>query len=330
MTNNVQRPTREVVLEFMNLTNCSQVFLYGGAAIDRYLNPDCQIMDYDMAISRPEDYTRALDKLKELGFDVGDTRSTHNLATVAKHPDYGVYDLSCMDIKQNGIFNLEKFYIEYSSEYPLGRAVDTYGAVPGLRKGRIEIANNPDEEKAYDLLRRFSVLAGKYDFSLERGGLNEDTIATIERRLQETPNSPRNEYSRVRCLSRFIGAAFRRNKQDKYFESMGKTGLYAYGFPALNAVMNNPDFIEELKYYPAQDKKELLEKMYAYSSDKDAFVDEISLLRKRDKDREDPKVFQKIDSYQNSKTSVKRLNKEILTPLLLFRLKQRETGNVAV
>ena len=318
--NNAQRPTREVILEFMQMTGCPQVFLYGGAAIDRYLNPNCQIMDYDIAIKNPEDYAKVLDKLKELGFDVGNTRSAHNLATVAKHPMYGIYDLSCMDIKQNGIYNLEKFYIEYSAEYPLGKAVDTFGAVPGLREGRIKIANDPDQEKAYDLLRRFSVLSGKYNLSLVRGGKNEDTMATIERRLQETPNDKKNEHSRVRCLSRFIGASFRRNKQAKYFSDMGKTGLFAYGFPAINEVINNPDFIEELTVYPARDKKELIEKMHAYSRDKDAFIDEISLLSKRERDREDAKVFDKIVEYTSQKTSLNKLNRDIIQPLLQFKL----------
>lgn len=311
---------REVVQEFMKMTGCEEVFLYGGAAIDRYLNPGCQIRDIDMAISSPEAYTKVLDKLKQLGFDVGAIRSAHDLSSIAKHPSYGVYDLSCMDIRQNGIYNFEKFYIEYSLEHPLGKAIDTYGAVPGLRQGRIEIANDPDKEKAYDLLRRFSVLAGKYEFSAERGGINEDTMAIVERRLQETPNSPQNEYSRVRCLSRLLGSSFRRNKQAEYFEKMGQTGLYAYGFPAMQAIMENKDFIDELYIYPAYDKKDLIEKMYAYSADKEAFVDEISLLGKRERDREDPKVFDKVVEYGLQKTSIKRLNKSIIDPLLQYKL----------
>ncbi len=316
MLNNTGMTTHEVIHEFMSITECTEVFLYGGAAIDRYLNPNCEIMDYDIAIASPDDYIQALEKLKDYGFTVGNTRSTHNLATVAKHPKYGVFDISCMDIRKNGIYNLEKFYIEYSQNYPLGKAVDTYGAVPGLRSGRIEIANNPDKEKAYDLLRRFSVLAGKYDFPMDRGGINEDTMSIIERRLKETPIASTNKHARVRCLSRFIGAAFRQNKQDKYFQSMGKTGLYTYGFPTINQVINTPEFIEELKYNPAKSKKELIEKMYAYSKDKDAFVDEISLLNERERDREDQQVFEKVEGYIGEKTSLNRLYNSIIIPLL--------------
>ena len=321
MENNAKKSNREVVSKFMELTGCDNLCLFGGAAIDRYLNPDCEIMDYDIAIRDPEVYARSIERLREANCEVGIPRAAaFTVATVVKHKDLGVFDLNCMKIEQNGIFNLEKFYIEYSPEYPMGRAVDTYGAVPGLRTGQIKLASNPAEEKAYDLLRRFSVLAGKYDFPLERGGKNEQTIAAIEKRIKETPCNSKNEHSRIRCLARFLGAAFRRNKQAEYFEKMGQTGLYSYGFPALQAVMENKDFIEELSVYPAKDKKELIEKMYAYSADKEAFVAEISLLSKRERDREDPRVFDKIVEYSAQKTSIKRLNESIIEPLLKFKL----------
>ena len=178
---------RDAISNFMKMTGASTVYLYGGAAIDRYLNPEAEIMDYDIAIQNPDEYVAVVDKLKKEGFDVGNTRVAFNLSTVAKHPKYGIFDLACMDIEKNGIYNLEKFYVEYSEKYPWGKAVDRFNTVHCLREGRIIPINNPDEEKAYDLLRRFSVLAGKYGFSLDRNGLNGDTIDTLHRRLQETP-----------------------------------------------------------------------------------------------------------------------------------------------
>ena len=145
--------TSSVIKNFMQITETSEVFLYGGAAIDRYMNHNAKIMDYDIAISDPHQYTKAINKLRTLGFDVAKPRIAHNLSTVAKHPDYGVFDLACMDIQKNGIYNLEKFYIHYSQDYPNGKAVDRYGTVRALREGRVEIVNNPDEEPAYHLLR---------------------------------------------------------------------------------------------------------------------------------------------------------------------------------
>ena len=189
MSDNLDKSVEEVIREFMEMTNCEQVFLYGGSAIDRYMDPKAPIMDYDIAIRDSDVYLKTLSKLKNLGFEVGNTRQTHNFATVAKHPDYGTFDLSCMNIEANGIYNLEKFYIEFSKNSPHGKIVDSYNAVNSLKEGKIEIANNPEEEKAYDLLRRFSVLAGKYGFSTKRGGKNENTMAIIERRLQESPVS---------------------------------------------------------------------------------------------------------------------------------------------
>ena len=99
--------TSSVIKNFMQITETSEVFLYGGAAIDRYMNHNAKIMDYDIAISDPHQYTKAINKLRTLGFDVAKPRIAHNLSTVAKHPDYGVFDLACMDIQKNGIYNLD-------------------------------------------------------------------------------------------------------------------------------------------------------------------------------------------------------------------------------
>lgn len=319
MKNNAPKPIPEVIDEFMNLTGCEELFLYGGSAIDRYLDPNCRVMDYDIAISNLEQYQNVIENLRTQGFDVGNPRLSHNLATVAKHPNYGIYDLSCMDIENNGIYNIEKFYIEYSKKYPKGKIVDTYHAVEGLREGRIEIANNPENEKAYNLLRRFSVLAGKYDINLTRGGINEDTMSIIENKLRQTPPGKHDEQERVRCLSRFLGAAFRRRKQAVYFKSIGKTGLYAYGFPALNQLMNDNKFIKSLQEAPATDKQNLINRMLAYAKDRDSLVDELSLLKKRERDREDIRVINKIEALDEEKTSKNRLNKSIIIPLLQFK-----------
>ena len=324
MSINTPKTTQEAVHEFMELTGVDQVFLYGGSAIDRYMNPCAQIMDYDIAIRDSGTYLKVLEKLKSLGFEVGDTRKTHNFATVAKHKDYGVFDLSCMNIEDNGIYNLEKFYIEFSSNYPYGKVVDAYNTVNSLIEGKIEIANNPEEEKAYDLLRRFSVLAGKYGFSTERGGKNENTISIIERRLQETPINKDNEKDRVRCISRFLGAAFRRQNQASYFTRMGETGLFKYGFPAIHEIMRNDKFLLDIKLNPATDKLDLIERMLSYSQNKDELVDELCLLQKRDKDREDPKVLNKVEELSQAKTSTNRLTTRVLEPLFMYYGKKLE------
>lgn len=320
----MQKSVSQVISEFMEMTGCEELYLYGGAAIDRYLNPEAPYNDLDIAITDYATYTKVLDNLRNRGFDVGASRESYNLATVAKHPEYGVFDLSCMDIKKNGIFNLEKFYIKYSSEYPKGLAIDSYGAAAGLQSGRIEIANNPENERAYDLLRRFSVLAGKYDFSLKRGGKNEDTMNAIERRLAETPINEETEHQRTRCLSRFFGAAFRKTPQDKFLDGMARTGLLAYGFPALNETLLTEAFMEDIKQNPAKDKKELLEKLLTHAPDRDALVDELSILRKRERDREDPKVFAVVHSLENEKTSVQRLTNSIVLPLMEYARKNQK------
>ncbi len=310
-----KQSTGDAIRQFMKMTGCNQVFLYGGAAIDRYLNPDADIMDYDIAIKNPDDYVAALEKLRNQGFDVGNTRTAFNLATVAKHPEYGIFDLACMDIRKNGIYNLEKFYIEYSKQYPGGKAVDRYGTVGALREGRVIPINDPDSEKAYDLLRRFSVLAGKYGFSLKRDGINGDTISIIERRLQETPTDKKNEHSRVRCLARFIGAVVRSKNKPEFIRGMGQTGLMKYGYPEINNVLHNEQFIQDIIDKPLHDKHDVVNRMFHYSEHKDNFIDEISLLSKRERDREDPRVIRKVENLLDAKTTKSRLTNKVLNPV---------------
>ena len=277
MTNNAT-DTSSIIKQFMKITGASEVFLYGGAAIDRYLDHNAKIMDYDIAISDTAEYTRAINKLRLLGFDVAKPRIAHNLSTVAKHKDYGTFDLACMNIEQNGIYNLEKFYIQYSAKYPEGRAVDRYHTVRAMREGRLEIVNNPDKEPAYHLLRRFSVLAGKYNLSLARNGINQPTINTIERRLAETPLSKENEHDRVRCLSRFLGAVLRAKDHSAYLEGIGQTGLMRFAFPQIQELLTDKKFTRSKEVQNSKTKFDLVSLMLDNTHNQDGLIDEIALL----------------------------------------------------
>lgn len=321
-----KQSNRDAINNFMKMTGASKVYLYGGAAIDRYINPEAEIMDYDIAIQDPDEYVAVVDKLKTEGFDVGNTRLAFNLSTVAKHPEHGVFDLACMDIEKNGIYNLEKFYIEYSSDYPWGKAVDRFNTVHCLREGRIIPINNPDEEKAYDLLRRFSVLAGKYGFSLECDGINGDTINTIHRRLKETPLNKENRHSRVRCLARFMGAVLRSKHQDEFLRSMGQTELMSYAYPEINNLMHNEKFIIGVKEKRIENKLDLIDRMLEYTDNRDDLVDEILLLTQRERDREDPKVIQMVEGLEGEKTSAQRLKNDILNPVFSYIIAGKGKG----
>ena len=315
-----KQSNRDAINNFMKMTGASKVYLYGGAAIDRYLNPEAEIMDYDIAIQNPDEYVAVVAKLKEKGFDVGNTRVAFNLSTVAKHPEHGIFDLACMDIEKNGIYNLEKFYIEYSEQYPWGKAVDRFNTVHCLREGRIIPINNPDEEKAYDLLRRFSVLAGKYGFSLDPKGKNGDTVATLHRRLRETPLSEENKHSRVRCLARFMGAVLRSKNQSEFLRGMGQTELMGYAYPEINNLLHDKEFLAAFAKKQAENKLELIGRMLKHTHNRDGLVDEILLLAQRERDREDPRVIRLVEGLEKERASSKRLNKEVLTPLFAYVL----------
>lgn len=317
MDNNANNPTSAVVKQFMEITETSEVFLYGGAAIDRYINHDAKIMDYDIAIADPAQYAKAINRLRSLGFEVSNPRVAHNLSTVAKHPDFGVFDLACMDIEKNGIYNLEKFYILFSPDYPDGKAVDKYHTVRALREGRVEIANDPDREPAYHLLRRFTVLAGKYNLSLARDGINKKTIDIIERRLQETLLTKENEHDRVRCLSRFLGAVLRAKDHSRYLREIGRTGLMRFAYPEINNLLVDRNFTECQEVKECKTKFDLVQLMFDKTQNKDALIDEIGLLAKREADREEPRLLNKIKAAINSPASTKRLER-LLCPVFAY------------
>ena len=323
MTNNAT-DTSSIIKQFMKITGASEVFLYGGAAIDRYLDHNAKIMDYDIAISDTAEYTRAINKLRLLGFDVAKPRIAHNLSTVAKHKDYGTFDLACMNIEQNGIYNLEKFYIQYSAKYPEGRAVDRYHTVRAMREGRLEIVNNPDKEPAYHLLRRFSVLAGKYNLSLARNGINRPTINTIERRLAETPLSKENEHDRVRCLSRFLGAVLRAKDHSAYLEGMGQTGLMRFAFPQIQELLTDKKFTRSKEVQNSKTKFDLVSLMLDNTHNQDGLIDEIALLSKREPDREEPRLIKKINTVINAPASKTRIER-LLNPVFAHIINKGKT-----
>lgn len=308
-----------VIKKFMEVTQTSEVYLYGGAAIDRFLDHDAKIMDYDIAIANPQEYTKAINHLRNAGFEVAKPRIAHNLSTVVKHKDYGVFDLACMNIETNGIFNFEKFYIKYSSDYPEGKAVDRFGTVRAMREGRLEIVNDPDKEPAYFLLRRFSVLAGKYNLSISKDGINHETIKIIERRLKETPISKNNEHDRVRCLSRFLGAILRAKDPSVYLENMGKTGLLRFAFPEINKLLADKSFLSSPELKNSKTKFDVVRFMMEKTKNKDGLIDEIALLSKREADREEAKLINEVNSMLNAPASKKRVE-NLLNPVFQYIL----------
>lgn len=58
--------------------------------------------------------------------------------------------------------------------------------------------------------------------------------------------------------------------------------------------------------------------MLSFTTNRDEFIDEIQILKERDKDREDPKVLQRVNEFDNEKTSINRLTKHIVNPLFLY------------
>ena len=58
--------------------------------------------------------------------------------------------------------------------------------------------------------------------------------------------------------------------------------------------------------------------MLSYTTNRDEFIDEIQILKERDKDREDPKVLQRVNDFDNEKTSINRLTTQVINPLFMY------------
>lgn len=309
--------------QFMEQAGLSEAFLFGGAVLDPLVKEDAKISDYDVCVKDKEVFYEALKNLEDKDVAISEVMRTHNIYVVIKHPQLGQIDFSCMDPESNGIFNIEKIYAKFrkksSGEYN-NYVVDKYGAVEGLKRGEIRLACNPEEEGAYNILRRFLAVTGKYNLDISVNGPNQETIDRIKHEFfVDRHYIPQDK---VRCLSRLSASLRRSQDREKYVKNLGEQHIFAVAFPEVNKLFNRKDFQNSSELKNCTTQRELLELMTAsvHGADRDNLVDCLRILSRREAARQDKGVKAFVENIEAEKTSLNRLNKQILNPVFSYIL----------
>lgn len=305
------------VEQFMQDAGLDEAFLFGGAVLDPLLNPDAKVNDYDLCVRSEDAFYEALSQLERKNIDVSDVMRTHNIYAVVRHPQLGQIDLSCMDPEDNGIFNVEKIYARFKRKNGVvdNVVIDKFGAVDSMRSCKIRLASTPEKEGAYNILRRFLAISGKYNLDISKGGVNQEAVDQINKAFDAGYRFIPQD--KVRCLSRLVASLKRSQDRKKYVKDIAEQNILARSFPDVHKLFQNEMFQNCDKLQDCSSQKELLELMLANVDfrDRDAMIDCLMQLSRREKARQDKGVNAFIEAVSDEKTSAARLNKSILSPL---------------
>ncbi len=307
------------VERFMRDAGLSEAFLLGGAVLDPLVDEQAKISDYDICVRDEESFYQTLQNLERKGCAVSDVMRTHNIYAVISHPQLGMIDFSCMDPEDNGIYNVERIYARFQQRGGsyTNAVVDRYGAIDGIKRGVVKIVSGPEKEGAYNVLRRFLALSGKYNLDISLNGLNQETVDRITASFKSGYHYVPQD--KVRCLSRLVASLRRVKNRHHFVKNLGEQGILQNAFPDVHKLFSNPLFQNCEKLKDCQTQKELLELMMANVDfkDRDAMVDCMLLLSKREKARQDKGVREFVEGVEREKTSPQRLAK-VLYPVFGF------------
>lgn len=319
------------VQKFMQDAGLNEAFLFGGAVLDPFIRDDAKINDYDMCVKSEDTFYEALQNLEKQNVPFSEVMRTHNIYVVVQHPQLGQIDFSCMDPEDNGIFNVEKIYARFVRKNGVieNEVIDKYGAVDSMRIGKIRLSSTPEKEGAYNILRRFLAVSGKYNLDISTGGVNQEAINQIDQAFEA--GYPYIPQDKVRCLSRLAASLKRTKDRKSYVKNTAEQNIFAQAFPDIHKLFNNETFQNCDKLQDCTSQKELLELMLANVDfkDRDALVDCLLLLSKRERARQDKGVKVFVDTLSDEKTSPQRLDNKILTPLFNYvRGQKNGRGNI--
>jgi len=310
------------ITSFMNEAGLNEAYLFGGSVLDPLARENAKISDYDICVKDKDVFYETLKNLEDKNCQISEVMRTHNIYVVIKHEELGQIDFSCMDPEHNGIFNIEKIYAKFKRQdgQISNTVIDKYGAIDGIQRGQIRLACIPEEEGAYNLLRRFLAIVGKYGLDTSKDGINQEVINQIKDEFKVGRHYIPQD--KVRCLSR-LPASLRRSKDRKTFvKNMGEQHIFEDAFPEIDRLFNDENFQQSEKLQTSETQKDLLWLMVAHThktEEKDALIDCLRILSRREAARQDKGVKSFVEEIENNKTSVNRLNREILLPLLQFK-----------
>lgn len=307
--------------QFMNEAGLNEAFLFGGAVLDPLVKKDCKISDYDLCVRDKDVFYEALKQLDANDIPISEVMRTHNIYVVIKHPHLGQIDFSCMDPEANGIFNIEKIYARFrkiNGEKYTNTIVDKYNAVESFKQGRIHLACDVENEGAYNILRRFLAIVGKYNLDISRGGVNQKAIDDMNKQFNNAHHYIPQD--KVRCLAR-LSASLRRSKnRQEFVKNIGRQRILAQAFPEIDKLFNDKNFQTSEQLDTCQTQKELLELMLSKTrgQDRDDLIDCLQILKHRETARQDKGVKDFVEQIEKEKTSPERLCQNILNPVFAY------------
>ncbi len=310
------------IASFMYEAELNEVYMFGGAVLDVLTQKNPKINDYDLCVKNEDEFYQTLRNFKQKGTNVSEVVRTHNIYAVINHPKLGQIDFSCMDPEDNGIFNIEKIYARFSKKNKGVDVtiIDKYGAVDAIKQGKLRLACNPQKEGAYNVLRRFLANVGKYNLDISPEGQNSIVVRQINQMF--ACGYPYIPQDKVRCLSRVTASLTRSSDRKSFVKNIADQNMFFYAFPDLHKLFKNEKFqnSEKLKNFTSQ--KELLETMMSVVAldDRDAMVDCLMILARREKARQNKGVIEFVENIANEKTSPQRLTKSIINPVFQYIL----------
>lgn len=310
------------ITQFMNEAGLNEAYLFGGSVLDPLTKENAKVSDYDVCVKDKDIFYETLKKMEDKKCTISEVMRTHNIYVVIKHEELGQIDFSCMNPEDNGIFNIEKIYAKFKRQDGeiVNTVVDKYDAIESIKKGRIRLACNPEDEGAYNLLRRFLAIVGKYGIDTSKDGINQDTIDQIKAEFKAGRHYIPQD--KVRCLSRLPASLRRSQDREAFVTNLGQQHIFEVAFPEIDRLFNDEKFSHNEKLKTCETQKDLLWLMIGHTEkteERDKLIDCLRILSRREEARQDKGVKAFVEDLENEKTSVNRLNKEILLPLFQFK-----------
>jgi len=270
--------------------------LYGGAPIDLMKNKDCEINDYDLAISGKTQgkIKRVVSSLTRKGFEIIELRrkyyiyhDTEIILMYARNDKITLDICFIDDVEMVGQFNLESLYWKH----PEMKCVDHYNAIKSIEDKKIIPIRGLEKENVFLLVSRFLCLCSKYDINFLSDELNY-IIDSFHKKLSECGQGESEQY--VSCLSSIFKSILRARNRMIFINELVDSSLVKLIFPllhiSLNNVLQNEHNFEIME--KIINKKDLLYFLgeHLERRDRAIFKDKIRILSRRKWDKQDANI----------------------------------------
>lgn len=272
--------------------------LYGGAAVDLIRDKECQVNDYDIAISgkTQENIRSVRESLRRNGFRIIEPYRRYKIyhdmevALVYAQRDGVMLDICFMDdVKTVGQFNLESLYWDYRDM----QCVDDYDAVRSIAEKTIVSIRGLDKENVFLLTSRFLYLCSKYDICLTVSD-NYGILDNLRSRLDKEGGRGEVSAQYISCLSAVFRSILKSGNRESFIRQLVDCGIMRYFYLAMHGslerIIKNGNELEVIR--TAEDKKvlaDIVEKHMA-EGDRRALREKLEAISARKWNEQDRKL----------------------------------------